>query len=108
MTATQIDYYGRALVYLTAQEDLVRLAIAHNPYSDNKMKAGRLGRELKRLMRDAERGYDAAQQPATAADVEQMIGRMASVFGPVKRIQLSPDEFKAKMAGSGAVKMAPR
>jgi hypothetical protein len=104
MTWSQMEYFARAVAYHRAEESLVALAIAHNPYV-KQSKIERLHRHFKRHMRTAQHG-----EPGMAIDVreggsvgmtgealERSMGQLGRLFGPVKRVVLSREEFAARM-----------
>jgi hypothetical protein len=107
MTWSQMEYFSRALSFLDADLALLDLAIAHNPYAKaNRIE--RLSRALRRQMRSAEFGEE---QPVDARDgrrggmtgeaLEQQAGQISRMFGPIKRVTLSPEEFAARMRAKG-------
>jgi len=103
MTYSQMEYFARAVSYHRAEESLVALAIAHNPYV-KASKIERLHRHFKRHMRSAQQGEpvgidmrEGGSVGMTGEALERQMGQLGQLFGPVKRVVLSREELAARM-----------
>ena len=91
------------MAYQGAEDALVALAIVHNPYA-KASKVDRLNRHLRRRMRSAEHGEpqvmnlrEGGSVGMTGEALERQVGQLGRLFGPVKRVVLSREEFAARM-----------
>lgn len=103
MTWSQLEYFLRATTYVQAENMLMAIAVAHNPYVKSSQ-VERLPRSLRRAMRAAKEGMPGANGsgfvPMTGEALERQMGQLRGMFGPVKRITLSPEDFRKRMEAS--------
>lgn len=103
MTWSQLEYFTRAVSWLDTDLALLDLAIAHNPFAKPN-RVDRLPRSLRRRLRSLEFGdelpvdtRDGGRAGMTGESLEQQAGQISRVFGPIKRVTLSPEEFAKRM-----------
>lgn len=103
MTWSQLEYFTRAATYVEAEDLLMALSIAHNPYTKQQA-VGRLWRTLRGAMRAAKHGMpgmsangDGRMIPLSGEALERQLGPLTQMLGPVKRVVLSPDDFAKRM-----------
>jgi len=94
-----MEYFLRAASYVRADNLLVEVAIAHNPYA-KATKIDRLPRYLRRQMQSARVGepldMDARHGGSvgmTGEAIERQLGQLSGLLGKVKRVNLSREEF---------------
>ena len=98
-----MEYFLRASSYVKAENALLALSIAHNPYT-KQSKMERLPRHLKRMMRQAKVGEpvgidmrDGGTVGMTGESLERQMRTLQGMFGPVRRVTLSREEFEKRM-----------